>query len=124
MSAVLALRRIKTDSSFMAIEKILSGKADYRVKVNAIRALQSFPFEKTKNYLLKALKDGKANIGIAASEAILSSITSDSWIEVANVATNIQNWRIPSDYRSAICIFNFLRAQMKMFSAHIVQSHF
>lgn len=102
MSATLALRRIKTDSSFLTIEKILLSGADNRVRTNAIRALQSFPFEKTKNYLLKSLKDGNVNIGIAASEAILSTLTADSWIEVANVAPEIQNWRIQANLYQAI----------------------
>jgi cyclophilin family peptidyl-prolyl cis-trans isomerase/HEAT repeat protein len=94
MAAAFALRKIKTDSSFLVIEKILLSKPDSRVRINAIRALQAFPFTKTKNYLLKAVSDPHTNVSIAASEVILSVVTSDSWIEVANVAAQIQNWRI------------------------------
>jgi cyclophilin family peptidyl-prolyl cis-trans isomerase/HEAT repeat protein len=102
MAAALALRRIKTDSSFMAIEKIVSSKGDYRVRVNAMRALQAFPFIKTKNYLLKSVNDANANIGIAASEAILASVTADSWIEIANVAPEAKNWRIQANLYQAV----------------------
>jgi cyclophilin family peptidyl-prolyl cis-trans isomerase len=102
MAAALALRRIKTDSSFLVIEKILLSKTDYRVRINTIRALQAFPFDKTKNYLLKAVNDPNTNIGIAASEVILASITSDAWIELANVAPEIKNWRIQANLYQAI----------------------
>ncbi len=106
MAATYALRKIQTDSSFMVIETVLKNDADYRVKVNAVRALQSFPFEKTKDYLLRALNDKNVNVGIAASEVIRSTITKDFWIDLANRVTDMRNWRIQANIYDAILKVN------------------
>jgi cyclophilin family peptidyl-prolyl cis-trans isomerase/HEAT repeat protein len=106
MAATLALRKIKSDSSFMVLEKIHEGSSDYRVKVNAIRAMQAFPFSKTKNYLLKSLSDKKQNVAVAASEAILATAAKEDWIELANQTSNLKEWRAQANLYQAILRFN------------------
>jgi cyclophilin family peptidyl-prolyl cis-trans isomerase/HEAT repeat protein len=102
MASAYALRKIKTDSAFMTLESVLKNEKDYRVKVNAVRAMQAFPFEKTKDYLLRALNDKNVNVGIAASEAIKSSVTETFWVDLANRASDIRNWRIQANVYEAI----------------------
>jgi cyclophilin family peptidyl-prolyl cis-trans isomerase/HEAT repeat protein len=102
MASAYALRKIKTDSSFMTLESALKNEKDYRVKVNAVRAMQAFPFEKTKDYLLRVLNDKNVNVGIAASEVIKSSVTETFWVDLANRASDIRNWRIQANVYEAI----------------------
>jgi cyclophilin family peptidyl-prolyl cis-trans isomerase/HEAT repeat protein len=102
MASVYALRKIKTDSAFMTLESVLKNEKDYRVKVNAVRAMQAFPFEKTKDYLLRALNDKNVNVGIAASEVIKSTVTETFWVDLANRAPDIRNWRIQANVYEAI----------------------
>jgi cyclophilin family peptidyl-prolyl cis-trans isomerase/HEAT repeat protein len=103
MAATLALRRIKTDASLQTLKKILDSDCDYRIKVNAIRALQTFDFNDSKTTLYKMLYDKKANVAIAASEAIKASAKPDNWIEVSNLSERIQNWRARTDlYATAL----------------------
>ncbi|HEX6225481.1 MAG TPA: peptidylprolyl isomerase [Chryseolinea sp.] len=97
MAAALALRKIISGSTLAAAGNIVKHDADYRVRVNAIRALQDHPFEQTKDILLAALIDSNVNVGIAASEVIKSSLTAAYWREVVEVARSTENWRIKNN---------------------------
>ena len=102
MAAAAALRKIKNDSTLITLERILESEPDYRVKVNAVTALNVFPFEKVKDHLLRALNDKNVNVRIAASEVIKANLTEEFWIEIANRVTDIKNWRIQANLYQAI----------------------
>lgn len=102
MAATSALRKTANDSAFNSLINIIQNEGDYRVRVNAIRSLQAFPFGRSKEYLLKVITDRNVNVGIAASESILTSITEEFWIEVANRVTDIRHWRIQANLYEAI----------------------
>jgi cyclophilin family peptidyl-prolyl cis-trans isomerase/HEAT repeat protein len=103
MGATLALRKIHHDSARSVAQRILQHDKDYRVRVNATRALQSFPFIVTKSSLLGALKDQNINVRIAASEAIKGSVSKDSWREIAVVAREASDWRVQANlYEAAL----------------------
>lgn len=102
MAATAALRKIKTDSAFHALEKILKNEQDYRVRINAVKALQAFPFRQSKDLLLRALNDKNPNVGIAASEVIESTVTEDFWIDLANIVTDLKHWRIQANLYKGI----------------------
>lgn len=102
MTSAAALRKIITDSSFFALEKIFNNDQDYRVRISAVRGFQAFPFDRSKNYLLKACRDKNANVAIAAAEAIKASITEQFWIDVANLASESKNWRVQATLYDAV----------------------
>ncbi|HEY3402104.1 MAG TPA: peptidylprolyl isomerase [Ohtaekwangia sp.] len=103
MALTLSLRRITTDSSLMAIKKIAGGDPDYRVRVSAVRSLQSFPFEKTKAVLLKAITDENVNVGVMASEVLKAVSTKESSAEIQSLARNTKNGRIQANlYEAAL----------------------
>ena len=103
MAAALSLRRVAKDASFEVLSNIVKGENDYRVRVNAVRALQAFPFETTKLVLFAALRDKSFNVGIAASEVILAKAFEADWIALANVAGTATHWRIQANlYQAAI----------------------
>jgi HEAT repeat protein len=70
MAAALALRKVSSDAVLTTCIAICMRDKDARVRVNAVRSLQSFPFQKTKASLLKSLQDSSLNVSIAASEVI------------------------------------------------------
>lgn len=103
MASALALRKIKTDSSRINLERIVKSNADYRIRANAVRALQSFSFNKTKAILLSALTDEQVNIAVTASEVIKEVITTDAWQEVAALAKITSNQRVQANlYEAAL----------------------
>lgn len=107
MASAFALRKIKTDSSRINLERIIKSNADYRIRANAVRALQSFPFDKTKAILLSALTDEQVNIAVTASEVIKEVITKESWQEVAALAKVTSNQRVQADlYAAALKVGN------------------
>lgn len=101
MAAILALRKIPTDESLGLIAKVLSQKIDYRVRINAIRALQGFDFEKTKGLLFDAITDKNVNVAIAASEVIRDQASHDYWIEIANLTARARHWRVLANIHEA-----------------------
>ena len=107
MAAILALRKVKSDSSRGTAEYLVKNDPDYRVRVNAVRALQDYPFRQTKKILLEALRDSNINVGIAASETIRSTVTAAHWLELSNVARSQKNWRIQANlYEGALAVSN------------------
>jgi cyclophilin family peptidyl-prolyl cis-trans isomerase/HEAT repeat protein len=107
MAAILALQKIKSDSSRLAAAYSIQNDTDYRVRVNAIRSLQDFPFTLTKPVLIKALQDSNNNVGVTASETIKNSISKDHWIEISSLARANKHWRIQANlFEAALSVSN------------------
>ncbi|WP_276368340.1 peptidylprolyl isomerase [Chryseolinea sp. H1M3-3] len=105
MAAILGLRKIKSDSSRRALELITRSDPDYRARVNALRALQEFPMNDTKAVLIEATQGSVSNVGIAAAEAIRSTIQKPYWREVSEIARTNDNWRIQAIlYEAALAV--------------------
>lgn len=94
MAAAQALGKILLESSSEALVAIAEKDPDYRVRLNAIRSLQNFPFSQTKKTLISALGDTNINVGISAAEAVKGSVTKEHWSEVLSAARKADNWRI------------------------------
>jgi cyclophilin family peptidyl-prolyl cis-trans isomerase/HEAT repeat protein len=105
MAAASALRKIKKPESRDALFSIVSQAKNPLVRINAVRALQSFPYAETKPVLLKALREKNVNVGIAAAETIRSSATADDWVEISNLTNSISNWRVQAIiYEAALAL--------------------
>lgn len=90
MAATLALRKLDKDA-LESLEKILRTDADYRVRVNAVRALSEIPFDYTKKSLTEAMNDTVINVAVAAAEAIRGTMTERDRKEILNLAGNVSN---------------------------------
>ncbi len=101
MALALALKNLKSDISLQAVQKLLVEDKDYRVRVNAVRALQSFPIIETKESLVKALHDENINVGIASSEVIKAVATANNGPEFVKLAQSSQRWRIQANLYEA-----------------------
>ena len=93
MAASSALRKITTPASLEVLKKIGVQDSDYRVRVNAVRALQSFPIKDTKQNLFDALSDSNQHVGVAAAEALKAVATKDEFLELVTRARATTNWR-------------------------------
>jgi cyclophilin family peptidyl-prolyl cis-trans isomerase/HEAT repeat protein len=103
MAAVFALRKVNDDATLAFLSERAKTDTDYRVRVNAIRALQRFPFKQVHETLALALKDENMNVGVAASEVILSTVTEPYWKEIWTTAKRTAHWRIKANlYEAAL----------------------
>jgi len=103
MAATYSLRKIKTAESLESLKNILDSEKDPGIRVNAVRALQNFDFAETRSTLVKALRDKHRNVGIAASEVLKTLGTEENWVELANLTTTHEHWRIRSNlYEGAL----------------------
>ncbi len=101
MAAALALGKITLESSLKALIAIAKSDPDYRVRLNAIRSLQNFPFNETKGTLLNALDDININVSISAAEVIAASASGGGLKEILTAARNATNWRVRANLFSA-----------------------
>jgi cyclophilin family peptidyl-prolyl cis-trans isomerase len=97
MAIALALKKINHDASLHAIRKILTSTNDYRVVINAIKALQPYSLNDTKSLLYPFLHHKNINIAIQASEVIKANAAEEHWIELSNFTNRIQNWRVKAN---------------------------
>lgn len=102
LAAISALRKIKTDETLNELQILAEEKSDHRIRVNAVRAMQSFPFEKTKGALFKALRDPYTNVQVAAAEVVRSSGSNEFWTDIANHASSAQNARTQATLYQAV----------------------
>jgi cyclophilin family peptidyl-prolyl cis-trans isomerase/HEAT repeat protein len=105
MAATLALKKVNSEPSRIAIQKILKQDPDYRVRINALRALQIFPFHLIKIFLVESLQDSVPSVGVTASEVLKSSIKKEYRKEISMLARTIKNWRIQANlYEAALSV--------------------
>jgi cyclophilin family peptidyl-prolyl cis-trans isomerase/HEAT repeat protein len=107
MAATSALRKINTPTSLEVIKSVLQNDNDYRVRSNAVRALQTFPIKDTKQNLFAALKDSNQHVGVATAEVIKAVATKDEFQELVSLARAATNWRIQGNlYEAALNVSN------------------
>lgn len=107
MAAALALQKLPSDATLQVLKPLAVEDKDYRVRVNAIRALQAFPFSQTKDVLFSALNDKNVNVGISASLVIKANLDPNEWTKVSTLINDPMNWRIASNlYEGILSVSN------------------
>lgn len=94
MASAWALRKIVSARSKEALATAAFQDSDYRVRVNAIDALESFPFTETRTTLLRACQDPVVQVGIAAANTIAKVADVDDADELVAAARAAAHWRI------------------------------
>lgn len=102
MTATFGLRKIKTPTTITAILKILDTDTDYRVRISAVRALQSFPVVETKQHLFRFVSDSNVQVAIASAEAIKAVATTNEIKELVPLARSATNWRVQGNLYEAV----------------------
>lgn len=70
MAAVNGFRHLKAITAIPLLEKILQEERDYRVRISAVRALQSLISDARIPLLVSALHDSSKMVAVAASEVV------------------------------------------------------
>jgi cyclophilin family peptidyl-prolyl cis-trans isomerase/3-methyladenine DNA glycosylase AlkD len=94
MASAWALRKIASKESRDALSNAALQDDDYRVRVNAVNALESFPFNETSATLLLALEDSVLQVGVAAAGTISKVAEEDDAKELVSAARIAGHWRI------------------------------
>jgi cyclophilin family peptidyl-prolyl cis-trans isomerase/HEAT repeat protein len=94
MAAALALRKIPGDNVLDALQNILVKEPSYRVRVNAVSALQSFPARRVRPILLKSLQDKSLPVAIRAAEVINAQPSDSAWTDFSTSARKASNFRV------------------------------
>ncbi len=106
LNIINALSNTDSPSSITFIEDVLSKTCDYRLKVNAIRALVKFEYGKAKEIAFLALNDSSINVAIQASEYFLSNGTQNDVDAYISKAKNSKNWRVKANLLAAALKFS------------------
>jgi cyclophilin family peptidyl-prolyl cis-trans isomerase len=112
MASVSGLKKLKSATAFDALSTILKKEKDYRVRINAVRALAGFDPDMAKPLYLMMLKDPEVNVGIAASETV-RNVMKNPLPEIIEAAENSGNWRIQANLYKAILTTDPSGSQMK-----------
>ncbi|MBX2961327.1 MAG: peptidylprolyl isomerase [Cyclobacteriaceae bacterium] len=103
MAVALALRKIKTDNTREALRETARNDRDYRVRVNAVRALQAFPLNETVTTLFDALSDAEINVSIASAETLVLAAKPEQYAMLVDKARAVSHWRVKANvYEAAL----------------------
>jgi cyclophilin family peptidyl-prolyl cis-trans isomerase/HEAT repeat protein len=107
MAATKALRKSKKTEVADLLFKTLATSKDYRLRVDAINALKSFPYEYCKTKILNAFhNDDNVSVKVAVAEYFEYSKNDKDFDLYLNEATKTSNWRIRTILLSAAMKIN------------------
>jgi cyclophilin family peptidyl-prolyl cis-trans isomerase/HEAT repeat protein len=103
MAATLALKKAKADTIVQVLAGIVTAEPDYRVRVSAVRALQSFSLGKSWPALQAALLDKSLQVQVAASEVLIAVAAKPQASVIAEAARAAQHARVKANlYKAAL----------------------
>jgi len=94
MAVASALRKIVTVHVQQALKEAVVNDPDYRVRVNAVRALSAFPVDDIAQALFDALKDQSEPVSIAAAETIASLNFTGHTQSLFELVQTTNSWRV------------------------------
>lgn len=77
MAAATALRNIQSETAINTLRVLAKKDADYRVRVNALRALSAFNFDQANTVVYESLGDETLHVAITAAGIIDAQATAD-----------------------------------------------
>ncbi|MEJ0055206.1 MAG: peptidylprolyl isomerase [Bacteroidota bacterium] len=72
MMAASGFRHLEASEALYILKEIIATDADYRVRVNAVRASQFFPLDESEEVVFSGLADSVEMVKVAASEVIVN----------------------------------------------------
>lgn len=94
MAAASALRKIASIEVQQALKEAAANDLDYRVRVNAVRALSVFPVDDVAQNLIEALKDESEPVAIAAAETVASLNFEGQTQLLSQQVQTTNSWRV------------------------------
>jgi cyclophilin family peptidyl-prolyl cis-trans isomerase/HEAT repeat protein len=93
MASTQALAKLKDKQSFVALLG-LANASDYRVRINAIRALGGYDYTTIKSVLEKSLSDKNINVAITVADQIEASASIKDLPDIKSLLNKDLNWRV------------------------------
>lgn len=93
MNLVTAMGKAVKPEILEHLKSLLNANKDYRIKVNAVRALRGFEYNKIKEILLNMVTDINVNISVAAVEFLLDNGNNADASLYLDTALKLPNWR-------------------------------
>jgi cyclophilin family peptidyl-prolyl cis-trans isomerase/HEAT repeat protein len=94
MAVASALRKIVSVEVLQALKEAAANDNDYRVRVNAVRALAAFAVDDVAQNLIEALKDESEPVTIAAAETIASLNFEEQTQLLSQQVQTTNSWRV------------------------------
>ncbi|WP_192821861.1 peptidylprolyl isomerase [Rufibacter sp. LB8] len=95
MAAVLALGKMTDTSRVAAVAMAaLKNDTDYRVRVNAVRPLNAFPYEQVKTAAWAALADTHPHVALSAADYLTAKAPATEANRLAEAANKQPDWRV------------------------------
>ncbi|MBX2968915.1 MAG: peptidylprolyl isomerase [Cyclobacteriaceae bacterium] len=94
MAVASALRKIVSAEVLQALKEAAANDNDYRVRVNAVRALAAFAVDDVAQNLIEALKDESEPVTIAAAETIASLNFEGHAQQLSELVQSTNSWRV------------------------------
>lgn len=102
MAVASALRKIVSVEVQHALKEAVANDRDYRVRVNAVRALATFPVDDVTQNLMEALKDESEPVAIAAAETIASLNFEGQTQLLSQQVQTTNSWRVKGNLYEAL----------------------
>lgn len=93
MSLILAMGKVKGRKIPEFLKGVLASDCDYRIKVNALRALQSFDYQPVRDVALALLSHPDVNVSVSAAGYIQAKGVSEDGDLYLKKALSSSNWR-------------------------------
>ncbi len=106
MNLVSAISRTNGNESIKFLGDVIQSTSDYRIKVNAIKSLSSFDYDKVKDLMFNSLDNQNVNISIQASEYFLIHGLHKDALNYFAFAKPDKNWRVRSNLLCAALKFS------------------
>ncbi|WP_025607907.1 peptidylprolyl isomerase [Pontibacter actiniarum] len=97
MAAAQALNKVRAVDKAQFLSNIAQSDPDYRVRLNAVRAMAGLEFEEIKPAILAALQDQNINTAVATSEFLLSNRSGADPQVLLQVLPNLLDARVRSN---------------------------
>lgn len=123
MASAWALRKIKSKPSLEALSFAALNDSDYRVRVNAVNALESFPFNDTRTTLLSACNDSLVQVGVAAAGTIGKVADDNDVNDLIAAARNATHWRVQAMLYQAANITDNTQLNAEIIALYNSASH-
>lgn len=94
MAVASALRKIVKAQVQQALKEAAANDRDYRVRINAVRALAVFPADEIAQTLFDALKDESEPVSVATAEVIASLNFEKHTQPLLELARTTNSWRV------------------------------
>lgn len=97
LNLVLAASKNLSNSSLMFLYSVFETGNDYRLRINALRSLSAFDYEKVRDIYFSGLKDNNINVAIRASEYFNDAGNPDNVALYLQKSKQINNWRVSAN---------------------------